>query len=264
MQIKQLIESLRIEETKDHVIIYDLEPHMQRLYNSIQELNFELPPVILSEASGSQNQAGDNGILTSPLAPQDDTEFILFFHTQIKAKAQYQFNKGVAFFDSRFNIDGESISLKQRSPNSKIHKLRLIYNLHGSFEIETEEYTRDLKKDWQVKILSPEEFQINSQEQQWKHKFYPRPSLRGGTTKQSDEIIWTNEKNQICEGSFTNIFFQDSQGQWHTPHLDCNILPGVMRTKLIKELSAEEGFYTKLPAKVLLVNSLFCKLTSDY
>lgn len=262
MQIEQLIESLRLEETKDHVIVYDLEAHISRLFASITELSFYHPEPL--RASGSHYKTKGNPDVAQALLKM--TDFILLMQTQIKAKAQYQFNKGVAFFDSRFNIDRDSISLRQRSSSSKIHKLRLLYSRDGTFSIEIEEYLRDLNKDWRVKIFKPEEFQIDSQDPKWKHKFYPRQELSlRALAKQSsanlDEVIWTNEKNQICEGSFTNIFFQDQEGQWHTPHLDCNILPGIMRAKLIEELNAKEGFYTELPAKILLVNSLFCKFT---
>ena len=53
------------------------------------------------------------------------------------------------------------------------------------------------------------------------------------------EIIWTNEKNEICEGSFTNIFLR-KKNIWITPHIESNLLEGTMRKIVINDLKASE------------------------
>lgn len=46
-----------------------------------------------------------------------------------------------------------------------------------------------------------------------------------------DELIFVNEKDQICEGTISNIFFDKGQGL-RTPPLSCGLLPGVLRASL--------------------------------
>lgn len=237
MEINQLLETLRLEEFENMVIVYDLESHANRLEKSIKELSFSS---LRGAFATKQSNAKD---------------FTLFFQNQIKNKAQYKFQKPVAFESWRLEA-GSS-----RQNNKALYKTQIIYSRNGDFEININTYTRDLSKEWKVKILEPEEFQIDSKDQKWRHKFYPRPPVPYSLFPEYDELIWTNENGHICEGSFTNIFFQDDSGQWHTPHLDCGILPGTMRANLIKELEASEGFYLKneLPERILLVNSMFIK-----
>ncbi len=58
--------------------------------------------------------------------------------------------------------------------------------------------------------------------------------------KGAGEIIWTNERREITEGSITNIFVL-KDGKLITPHLLCGLLPGVLRRYLLDSGKAEEG-----------------------
>jgi 4-amino-4-deoxychorismate lyase len=46
-----------------------------------------------------------------------------------------------------------------------------------------------------------------------------------------DEVIFQNERGEVCEGTITNIFFDRGQGL-RTPPLSCGLLPGVLRQEL--------------------------------
>lgn len=46
-----------------------------------------------------------------------------------------------------------------------------------------------------------------------------------------DELIFLNERGEVCEGTITNIFFDRGQGL-RTPPLACGVLPGVLRAEL--------------------------------
>lgn len=46
------------------------------------------------------------------------------------------------------------------------------------------------------------------------------------------EILFLNEKEEVCEGSFTNIFAQ-LDGQIYTPPVQAGLLPGILRQVLI-------------------------------
>lgn len=46
-----------------------------------------------------------------------------------------------------------------------------------------------------------------------------------------DEVIFCNERGEVCEGAITSIFFDRGQGM-RTPPLTCGLLPGVLRAEL--------------------------------
>jgi branched-subunit amino acid aminotransferase/4-amino-4-deoxychorismate lyase len=235
--IEKLVESLRIETNTDHVTVYDLEEHLYRLISSIDELSFKIPSQI------SEYQ-----------------ELILFFQNQIKNKAQIFFKNSIGF--ARSTVNGQRLDSSSLISKAELFKLRIIYSHDAKFSIDIEPYTRDLNKSWQVKILDTKEFHIQTTNPIWRHKFLPRPatpSLSHSAT--CDEVIWTNENGHICEGSFTNVFFYNNQGQLCTPSLDSNILPGIMRSKIIESFNVTEGHYypEDLRNGFFLVNSMFVK-----
>lgn len=50
---------------------------------------------------------------------------------------------------------------------------------------------------------------------------------------QIDEVILLNEKDEVCEGTITNVFVDDGSGMLLTPPLSSGCLAGVLRTSLI-------------------------------
>jgi 4-amino-4-deoxychorismate lyase len=46
-----------------------------------------------------------------------------------------------------------------------------------------------------------------------------------------DEVILSNERGEVCDGSITTVFFDRGQGM-RTPPLSSGLLPGVLRTEL--------------------------------
>ena len=58
-----------------------------------------------------------------------------------------------------------------------------------------------------------------------------------------DEFIYLNERNEVCEGTITNIFVKKA-GQWLTPPLSSGCLPGVLRRKKIEDASCKVKIIT--------------------
>jgi para-aminobenzoate synthetase / 4-amino-4-deoxychorismate lyase len=48
------------------------------------------------------------------------------------------------------------------------------------------------------------------------------------------DVLFVNEAGEVTEGSFTNIIIL-REGKYLTPHLDCGLLPGVMREHLLAD-----------------------------
>lgn len=224
--MEALFETIRIEEYGNAVIVYNSELHAKRLLKSIKGLGFK------------------NDI--------SDEEWLLFFQNQIKNFIQYKFNKVMSFKE---NVIADP---NKEGPTHRVYKLRFIYSENSEININIEEYTRDLNKDWKVRVIDPEEFSINSQDLQWRHKLYSRENIP--VSAEWQEQIWLNEKGEVCEGSFTNIFWQTEDGAWFTPALSSNILAGVMRELLIPALKAKEVNYTVYDLKkaktIILTNAM--------
>lgn len=56
-------------------------------------------------------------------------------------------------------------------------------------------------------------------------------AARAGLPVGVDEVIFLNERGEVCEGTITNLFFDRGQGM-RTPPLICGLLPGVLRAEL--------------------------------
>lgn len=227
--INHLLETLKVECGETSAIVYDVEEHARRLFRSMQELGFKSPHMIDKE-----------------------DEFAIFFQTEIKNYLQYQLKFTVSFKSTK---DLSNIT----NPLDVVYRLRIIFSIDGSYKVSLKDYDRDIEADWNIKILAPEEFQINSQDLKWRHKFYPRHDF-SQHLDDCDEVIWTNQNGFICEGSYSNVFFQDENSNWHTPSLENNILNGVMRETLVFMLNANEGFYTAKDLhkakRILITNSM--------
>ena len=46
-----------------------------------------------------------------------------------------------------------------------------------------------------------------------------------------DEVIFLNERGEVCDGTITTVFFDRGRGM-RTPPLACGLLPGVLRAEL--------------------------------
>ena len=73
--------------------------------------------------------------------------------------------------------------------------------------------------------------------------FYDGELARISALTQADEVIFVNDKQELCEGSFTSLFVKKN-GQLLTPDLSCGLLPGVLRQDLIQTKKAKEAKLT--------------------
>ena len=77
------------------------------------------------------------------------------------------------------------------------------------------------------------------------------------------EVVFTNERHELTEGSISSIFIQQN-GQWRTPALECGLLPGIWRQKMLKELNAVAAIITldelHNADKIIIGNSVRGKL----
>lgn len=73
--------------------------------------------------------------------------------------------------------------------------------------------------------------------------FYDAPRQRAHDERGLDELVFSNERGELTEGSFTNLFIRLG-GKLHTPPLSSGLLPGTLRAELIASGKAEERVLT--------------------
>src|SRR5690606_27810573 len=47
------------------------------------------------------------------------------------------------------------------------------------------------------------------------------------------DIVFCNQRGQVCEASRSNVYIQDDAGRWLTPPSSCGLLPGGQRQDLL-------------------------------
>lgn len=77
---------------------------------------------------------------------------------------------------------------------------------------------------------------------QHKTTMYWQNKMALGQTRQSGnfEVCFLNEKDHICEGSFTNLFFIKDD-KLYTPNLEAGLLAGLMREWVMDQYPVVEG-----------------------
>jgi 4-amino-4-deoxychorismate lyase len=130
--------------------------------------------------------------------------------------------------------------LKIRSENSL--RCRLTLGLGGEINLKTTTLNPNSKK-W---TLCFSDSILSSSDPWLLHKSSYRAlydSERAKLPNGIDELIYLNERSEVCEGTITNIFIKIA-GQWLTPPLSSGCLPGVLRRKKIEEGSCKVGIIT--------------------
>jgi para-aminobenzoate synthetase/4-amino-4-deoxychorismate lyase len=72
---------------------------------------------------------------------------------------------------------------------------------------------------------------------------YDKPREEAAKFFGADEVIFRNERGELTEGSFTNIFIE-CDGTLLTPALSSGLLPGTLREELLAEGKAREAVLT--------------------
>ena len=87
------------------------------------------------------------------------------------------------------------------------------------------------KGEWRVGLADEK---LNRADPWLRHKTTRRAvydAARAALPQGLDEVIFENERGEVCEGAITTVFFDRGQGM-RTPPLTCGLLPGVLRADL--------------------------------
>ena len=119
-------------------------------------------------------------------------------------------------------------------------RLRLVLAREGAHELSVETVEPIARETlWRVAVAKR---RFSSAEPMLRHKttrreIYEEELARSG----ADEVLFLNERDEVCEGARTNLFL--AQGEiLLTPPLSSGLLPGTLRARLLAEGKAREDY----------------------
>lgn len=132
-------------------------------------------------------------------------------------------------------------ALKEAVGGSKPMRVRLTMNFRGKIEVTATPFEpAEENTIWRIRIA--EKTRMKSDDPLYRHKSSKRElydAARAEFSKdEADEVLLLNERGELCEGTFTNIFVQGADGIFITPPLTSGLLPGILRADLIRERKA--------------------------
>lgn len=135
---------------------------------------------------------------------------------------------------------GAEAALKDKAKGDRPLKMRLTMTYRGRLEVEAEPFdppNRDLR--WRLRIART---RLKSDDALYRHKTSRREPYEAARAEfkpsEADEVILLNERNEICEGTSTNVFVDGGDEVLLTPALSSGLLPGILRADLIRERRA--------------------------
>lgn len=96
-------------------------------------------------------------------------------------------------------------------------------------------------KPWRITIASP---RLSSGDPWLAHKTTQRATYdvaRAHLARNVDEVLFLNERAEVCEGTITSVFVTLEDGRMVTPPLTSGLLPGILRETLIATGVAHEA-----------------------
>ena len=122
-------------------------------------------------------------------------------------------------------------------------RCRLTLDKLGDFDLQSETLV-DTKPVWKIAIA---EQKLSSSDPWLRHKITQRriyPEARSTLPKGLDELLFVNEKGEVCEGTITNVFVQLLDGNWITSPLTSGCLPGILRQIKLQSTIVRERVVT--------------------
>lgn len=145
-----------------------------------------------------------------------------------------------------FSYDPEKIGEVLKSAvtaTDKALRTRLVLSLDGAVEAMAQPYEPlPPHKVWNLRIART---RLDSGDALLRHKTSRRGAYVAARAEhhlhQADEVLLLNERDELCEGTITNVFVDMGDDVLLTPALGCGLLPGVLRAELLTEGRAREA-----------------------
>lgn len=130
-----------------------------------------------------------------------------------------------------FACDGAAVQSALNAATSPAPlRVRLTLGREGDVEV-TAATLPPPKPEWRLGLAAQ---RLTSSDPWLRVKSTHRPAYdaaRATLTEGLDEVLFLNERDEVCDGSITTVFFDRGQGL-RTPPLSSGLLPGVLRAEL--------------------------------
>lgn len=142
-----------------------------------------------------------------------------------------------------FPFDREAAQAHFPSSGSKAIRCRLTLDSQGGFDFSQNPFVED-SKHWKVAIHS---MKLNSNDPWLQFKSTKRAiydDARAALPEGINEWLFVNERDEVCEGTITNVFVEIAERRMVTPPLCSGLLPGIFRQKMLESRLAIEQIVT--------------------
>ncbi len=138
-------------------------------------------------------------------------------------------------------------------------RCRLTLAANGQFEVTTGALAEN-PPVWRVAVADQ---RLTASNIWLQHKTTQRAlydTARAALPKGIDEFLFLNDREELCEGTITNLFLLMPDGRCLTPALSSGLLPGILREELLDNKQVTEAALTltdlRNAEKVFVGNSL--------
>lgn len=141
-------------------------------------------------------------------------------------------------------FDAQAARACLSAPSDAVLRCRLTLDAQGGFEVTTTPLGAEVT-EWRVR-LHP--VALDSADPWLRHKTTRRAlydTARAALPEGVDELLFLNERGELCEGTISNLFVTLESGETVTPPLSSGVLPGILRQQLLEQGQCREGVLSK-------------------
>ncbi len=120
-------------------------------------------------------------------------------------------------------------------------RCRMTLSQENGLELTSNTLSGRTTDEWRLVLAAQ---RVQSSNILLRHKTSHRPQFddaRAALGTQGDEALFLNERDELCEGTITNVFLDYGDGSFLTPALSCGLLPGVLRRVMLESGRAQEA-----------------------
>ncbi|MCG7519372.1 aminotransferase class IV family protein [Ruegeria sp. Ofav3-42] len=185
--------------------------------------------------------------MESPLCPPADPDFRLIETLAYRPGQGFvrrdrhlsRMARSATAFGISFDVDVAIQALEAVSGQSSL-RCRLTLDVDGTCHVTTGALG-DNPPVWRIAITDT---RLSSSNAWLLHKTTQRSvydTARAALPEGIDELLFLNERDELCEGTITNLFLHMPDGSRLTPKLTCGLLPGVLREELLDNKQVTES-----------------------
>lgn len=162
----------------------------------------------------------------------------------------------------------QAIGLMDAVSGDAPQRCRMTFSTAKGLELSTSEMPPPVKGKRRLALAAS---RLSSSDVFLRHKTSSRAvydETRANLGDAADEALFLNEREELCEGTITNVFIDDGNGLFLTPPVVSGLLPGVLRKVLLEAGRAKEVVLTlddlRESKRIFVGNSLRGLIPSEW